>query len=64
MDFCVAFHSEWMQRAPDEHLSKGGALARRKEFPVAAVVVVHDDISLMRATLEEVAVVVECIVSV
>lgn len=63
VELCVAFHSEWMKRAPDEVLERE-VLARRQRFPVAAVVVVHNDISLMRATLEEVAVVVEHIVSV
>lgn len=52
-----------MERTPDEVLVHE-VLARRQRFPVAAVVVVHDDISLLRATLEEVAVVVEHIVSV
>lgn len=60
---CIAFHSEWMKRAPDETLERH-ALRRRESFPVAVVVVVHDDISLMRATLEEVAMVVEFVVSV
>lgn len=58
----VEFHTEWMNRAPDrEMLNK--AVVRRHSFPVAIVVVVHDDISLMRAALENVAVVVEHIVS-
>lgn len=52
-----------MKRAPDKTLERD-ALLRRERFPVAVVVVVHDDISLMRATLEEVAVVVEFLVSV
>lgn len=60
---CIAFHSDWMKRGPDENLERD-ALRRRESFPVAVVVVVHDDISLMRATLEEVAMVVEFIVSV
>lgn len=51
-----------MKRAPDKTLEHD-ALLRRERFPVAVVVVVHDDISLMRATLEEVAIVVEFIVS-
>ncbi|CAM9226878.1 unnamed protein product, partial [Pylaiella littoralis] len=55
---CVAFHSEWMGRAPDAVLVHE-VLVRRHRFPVAVVIVVHDDISLMRATLEEAAVVVE-----
>lgn len=59
---CIAFHSEWMERSPEDELVQG-ALNRRKQFPVAAVVVVHDDISLMRTALEEVALVVEHIVS-
>ncbi|CAM9498628.1 unnamed protein product [Ectocarpus fasciculatus] len=57
-ELCLSFHSEWMGRAPNERLARE-ALNRRKRFPVAVVVVVHDDISLMRAVLEEVAVVVE-----
>ena len=60
---CIDFHSEWMKRAPDKTLERD-ASRRRESFPVAVVVVVHDDISLMRATLEEVAVAVEFIVSV
>lgn len=51
-----------MKRGPDETLERD-ALLRRERFPVAVVVVVHDDISLMRATLEEVATVAEFIVS-
>eukprot|EP00752_Nemacystus_decipiens_P014776 g13155.t1 len=57
---CTAFHSEWMQRAPDKTLERD-ALLRRERFPAAVVVVVHDDISLMRASLEAVAVAVELI---
>lgn len=59
---CVEFHWDWMGRGPDDLLVKE-ALTRRERMPVAAVVVVHDDISLMRANLEEVAAVVEHIVS-
>ena len=59
---CVNFHSDWMARAPDKMLVEE-APVRRERFPVAAVVVVHDDISLMRTTLEEIATVVEHIVS-
>lgn len=59
---CVAFHSEWMKRAPEKVLVDE-ALIRRKRFPVAVVVAVHDEISLMRTALEEVAIVVEHIVS-
>lgn len=59
---CVSFHSEWMERAPDKVLVRE-ALVRRNKFPVAIVVVVHDEISLMLEALEEVAVVVEHIVS-
>lgn len=59
---CVNFHSDWMARAPNKMLAEG-AFTRREAFPVAAVVVVHDDISLMRATLEEIATVVEHVVS-
>ncbi|CAM9753558.1 unnamed protein product [Scytosiphon promiscuus] len=55
---CLAFSSEWMGRFPDSLLVRD-ALKRQTRFPVAVVVVVHDDISLMRATLEEVATVVE-----
>eukprot|EP00752_Nemacystus_decipiens_P004605 g4204.t1 len=55
---CIAFHSEWMERSPDDELVTE-TLNRRTQFPVAAVVVVHDDISLMRTALEEVALVVE-----
>lgn len=51
-----------MERTPDK-LLVDKALVRRKEFPVAVVVVVHDETSLMPAALEEVAVVVEHIVS-
>lgn len=51
-----------MGRSPDVTLVQEG-LNRRNQFPVAAVVVVHDDISLMRVALEEVALVVEHIVS-
>lgn len=51
-----------MGRSPNERLARE-ALDRRKRFPVAVVIVVHDDISLMRAVLEEVAAVVEHIVS-
>lgn len=58
----IAFHSEWMERAPDTVLAHG-VLDRRKRFPVAAVVVVNEDISILRSSLEEVAVVVEHIVS-
>ncbi|CAN0301288.1 unnamed protein product [Ectocarpus sp. 12 AP-2014] len=54
----IAFHSEWMERAPDTVLAHG-VLDRRKRFPVAAVVVVNEDISILRSSLEEVAVVVE-----
>ncbi|CAM9672059.1 unnamed protein product [Ectocarpus sp. 6 AP-2014] len=57
-ELCLSFHSEWMGRSPNERLARE-ALDRRKRFPVAVVVVVHDDISLMRAVLEEVAAVVE-----
>lgn len=39
------------------------ASARRELFPVSVVVVVHDEISLLRETLEEIAGVVEHIVS-
>lgn len=39
------------------------AVVKRKTFPVAVVVAAHDDISLLRPALEEVAVVVEHIVS-
>lgn len=60
---CIAFHSKWMKRAPDKTLERD-ALHRRESFPVAAVVVVHDDISLMRESLEAVSVVVEFVVSV
>lgn len=59
---CVSFHSDWMARAPDAMLAEE-ASTRRERFPVAAVFVVHDDISLMRTTLEEIATVVEHIVS-
>lgn len=52
-----------MQRPPDKTLERDAVL-RREKFPVAVVVVVHDDISLMRASLEGVAAVVELIVSV
>lgn len=62
MASCVGFHSEWMARAPDKIVAEE-ASTRRERFPVAAVVVVHDDIALMRTTLEEVATVVEHIVS-
>lgn len=51
-----------MERGPDNVLVEEASV-RRESFPVAAVVVVHDDISLMRATLEEVAWVVEYMVS-
>lgn len=51
-----------MERGPDEILVHE-ALNRQKHFAVAVVVVVHDDISLMRTALEEVALVVEHIVS-
>lgn len=51
-----------MERNPDKILANE-ALIRRKWFPVAVVIVVHDDISLLRATLEEVAIVAEHIVS-
>ena len=51
-----------MARAPDNMLAEE-AFTRRETFPVAAVVVVHDDTSLMRATLEEIATLVEHIVS-
>ncbi|CAM9672191.1 unnamed protein product, partial [Ectocarpus sp. 6 AP-2014] len=54
----IAFHSEWMERAPDTVLAHG-VFDRRKRFPVAAVVVVNEDISILRSSLEEVAVVVE-----
>ncbi|CAB1101889.1 unnamed protein product [Ectocarpus sp. CCAP 1310/34] len=57
-ELCISFHSEWMGRSPNKRLARE-ALERRKRFPVAVVVVVHDDISLMRAVLEEVAAVVE-----
>lgn len=59
---CVNFHSDWMARAPNKMVAEE-ASTRRERFPVAAVVVVHDDIALMRTTLEEVAAVVEHIVS-
>lgn len=52
-----------MERGPHLDLINE-ALARRRKFPVAAVVVVHDDISLLRAALEAAAIVVEYIVSV
>lgn len=51
-----------MKRTPDTVLAHG-VLDRRKRFPVAAVVVVNEDISILRSSLEEVAVVVEHIVS-
>ncbi|CAM9968750.1 unnamed protein product, partial [Pylaiella littoralis] len=57
---CLSFHSEWMERGPHKDLMHG-ALARRQEFPVAAVVVVHDDVSLLRPALEAAAIVVEYI---
>ena len=59
---CIAFHSEWMERKPDKILEYE-ILVRKERFPIAVVIVVHNDISLMRATLEEVAIVVEHIVS-
>lgn len=59
---CISFHSEWMERGPHRDLVDE-ALVRRQQFPVAAVVVVHDDISLLRAALEAAAIVVEYIVS-
>lgn len=62
MERCLGFHSEWMERTPTNILANE-ALIRRKQFPVAVVVVVHDEVSLLRATLEEVAIVVEHIVS-
>lgn len=62
MELCVAFHSEWMKRAPDRRMLEK-AVVKRKTFPVAVVVAAHDDISLLRPALEEVAVVVEHIVS-
>lgn len=62
MDRCVSFHSAWMGRAPDKSLVHE-ALVRRNRFPVAVVVVVHDEISLMASALKEVALVVEHIVS-
>lgn len=58
----MTFHSEWMERTPDEVLANN-VLDRRKRFPVAVVVVIHDETSLMRAALDEIAVVVEHIVS-
>lgn len=61
VDQCRDFHSEWMQRAPDNEAML--ALDRRKLFPVAVVVTVHDDIAIMRPSLEGVALVVEHIVS-
>ncbi|CAM9157458.1 unnamed protein product [Hapterophycus canaliculatus] len=54
----LEFNSKWMERAPDKLLVRS-ALIRRKQFPVAMVVVVLDDTSLLCAALEEVAVVVE-----
>lgn len=51
-----------MGRTLDNLLAQEASI-RRKNFSVAAVVVVHDGISHMRATLEEVAQVVEHIVS-
>lgn len=51
-----------MERAPDQKMLDK-AVGRRQTFPVAVVVVAHGDISLMRPALEEVAVVVEHIVS-
>ena len=51
-----------MERSPDKELMLE-ALNRRADFPVAAVVVVHDGITHMRATLEEVAIAIEYIVS-
>ncbi|CBJ29237.1 conserved unknown protein [Ectocarpus siliculosus] len=55
---CMIFHSEWMERTPDKVL-EDNVLDRRKRFPVAVVVVIHDENSLVRAALDEVAIVVE-----
>lgn len=51
-----------MERVPDHRMLEK-AVIRRRAFPVAVVVVAHDDVSLLRPALEEVAVVVEHIVS-
>lgn len=50
-----------MERVPDNEVML--ALDRRNRFPVAVVVMVHDNISILRSSLEGVAVVVEHIVS-
>lgn len=55
------FHFEWMERAPGNEVRY--ALDRRKQFPVAVVVMAHDGIPIMRPSLEGVALVVEHIVS-
>lgn len=62
MERCRGFHSEWMERAPDTEVMH--ALDRRKQFPVALLVMAHDNIAIMRPSLEGVALVVEHIVSV
>lgn len=59
---CMTFHSEWMERTPDKVL-EDNVLDRRKRSPVAVVVVIHDETSLVRAALDEIAIVVEHIVS-
>lgn len=58
---CVSFHSDWMGRGPSKNLLEE-ASARRRTFPVVAVIVVHDEISVLRQTLEDVVDVVEHIV--
>lgn len=58
----IAYHSGWMRREPDKFIKRHTAY-RRERFPVAVMVVVHEDFSLMRVALEEVAIVVEHIVS-
>ncbi|CAM9351211.1 unnamed protein product [Ectocarpus sp. 13 AM-2016] len=55
---CVTFHAEWMERTPDKVL-EDNVLDRRKRFPMAVVVVIHDETSLVRAALDEIAIVVE-----
>eukprot|EP00752_Nemacystus_decipiens_P004611 g4210.t1 len=58
LKLCVAFHTEWMKRSPDRRMLET-AVVRRKTSPVAMVVMAHDEISLLRPALEEMAVIVD-----
>lgn len=59
---CFSNHASWMGRGSDPLLVEENS-ARREKFPVAALVVVHDEAKFLKATLEDVALVIEHVVS-